>query len=86
MELPPPLARDAVADRGLDVERPLLVQVSRFDPWKDPLGVIEVYRRVLGRRHVQEHFLMPRLIRDELAVVARLLEGDGTPARRDSCD
>jgi len=46
MELPPPLARDAVADRGLDVERPLLVQVSRFDPWKDPLGVIEVYRRV----------------------------------------
>jgi len=31
---------------GLDVERPLLLQVSRFDPWKDPLGVIDAYRRV----------------------------------------
>lgn len=29
-----------------DAERPLLVQVSRFDPWKDPLGVIEAYRTV----------------------------------------
>jgi trehalose synthase len=31
---------------GIDVERPLLVQVSRFDPWKDPLGVIDAYRLV----------------------------------------
>jgi trehalose synthase len=32
--------------RGIDPDRPLLTQVSRFDPWKDPLGVIEVYRLV----------------------------------------
>jgi trehalose synthase len=31
---------------GVDVDRPLLVQVSRFDPWKDPLGVIDAYRAV----------------------------------------
>ena len=31
---------------GIDENRPLLCQVSRFDPWKDPLGVIDVYRRV----------------------------------------
>ncbi|HEY6067184.1 MAG TPA: glycosyltransferase [Gaiellaceae bacterium] len=31
---------------GIDVERPLLTQVSRFDPWKDPLGVIDAYRLV----------------------------------------
>jgi len=31
---------------GIDVERPLLTQVSRFDPWKDPLGVIDSYRLV----------------------------------------
>jgi trehalose synthase len=31
---------------GMDPERPMLVQVSRFDPWKDPLGVIDVYRSV----------------------------------------
>lgn len=29
---------------GLDPERPLLLQVSRFDRFKDPLGVIEAYR------------------------------------------
>jgi trehalose synthase len=31
---------------GVDVDRPLLCQVSRFDPWKDPLGVIDAYRFV----------------------------------------
>jgi trehalose synthase len=31
---------------GIDVNRPLLTQVSRFDPWKDPLGVIDAYRGV----------------------------------------
>ncbi|MFC6837272.1 glycosyltransferase [Halomarina ordinaria] len=30
----------------VDPDRPLLVQVSRFDPWKDPLGVVEAYRLV----------------------------------------
>ena len=31
---------------GFDPERPLLLQVSRFDPWKDPMGVIDCYRMV----------------------------------------
>jgi trehalose synthase len=31
---------------GIDVDRPLMCQVSRFDPWKDPMGVIDAYRRV----------------------------------------
>lgn len=31
---------------GFDDRRPLLVQVSRFDPWKDPNGVIDAYRMV----------------------------------------
>ena len=31
---------------GIDVDRPLICQVSRFDPWKDPIGVIDAYRRV----------------------------------------
>ncbi|TMK85078.1 MAG: glycosyltransferase [Actinobacteria bacterium] len=33
---------------GVDRARPILTQVSRFDPWKDPLGVIDAYR--LARR------------------------------------
>jgi trehalose synthase len=31
---------------GLDPDRPLLVQVSRFDRFKDPVGVIQAYRMV----------------------------------------
>ncbi|MDY7080344.1 MAG: glycosyltransferase [Chloroflexota bacterium] len=36
-------ARGIVARLGIDVSRPLITQVSRFDPWKDPLGVIDAY-------------------------------------------
>lgn len=39
-------AAEILSMYGLDPTRPLLVQVSRFDPWKDPLGVIDVYRAV----------------------------------------
>jgi trehalose synthase len=35
---------------GIDVARPLVSQISRFDPWKDPLGVIEAWR-LLRERH-----------------------------------
>jgi trehalose synthase len=31
---------------GIDTSRPMICQVSRFDPWKDPLGVIDAYRIV----------------------------------------
>jgi trehalose synthase len=46
MELSQDLCRRAIADSGVDPSKPLLVQVSRFDPWKDPLGIIEAYRLV----------------------------------------
>jgi trehalose synthase len=39
-------AREIVARFGIDTGRPLITQVSRFDPWKDPLGVIDAYRIV----------------------------------------
>jgi trehalose synthase len=35
---------------GIDVDRPLITQVSRFDPWKDPIGVIDAYREVTKER------------------------------------
>jgi trehalose synthase len=31
---------------GVEVEQPLVTQISRFDPWKDPLGVIAAYRLI----------------------------------------
>jgi trehalose synthase len=39
-------ARAVLSGFGVDPYRPLLVQVSRFDPWKDPFGVIDAYRIV----------------------------------------
>jgi trehalose synthase len=39
-------ARYIVSQFGVDVEKPFMVQVSRFDPWKDPLGVIDAYRLI----------------------------------------
>ncbi len=29
--------------KGIDIERPVITQVSRFDIWKDPIGVINAY-------------------------------------------
>jgi trehalose synthase len=44
-------AAAAVVSRfGLDPTRPLLLQVSRFDPWKVPLGVSDAYRA--GKRQI----------------------------------
>ena len=33
----------AIARYGVDPRRPFICQVSRFDPWKDPLGVIACF-------------------------------------------
>jgi trehalose synthase len=46
MALSPEDAAFVCEQFGIDVERPLMCQVSRFDPWKDPMGVIDAYRLV----------------------------------------
>ncbi len=45
-ELSPATAARVLRWIGVNVERPLITQVSRFDPWKDPLGVISAYQLV----------------------------------------
>lgn len=46
MALSPEDADYVVSQFGVESDRPLLLQISRFDPWKDPLGVIDAYRKV----------------------------------------
>jgi trehalose synthase len=46
MALSPEDASFVCQQFGIDVERPLICQVSRFDPWKDPMGVIDTFRLV----------------------------------------
>ena len=43
--LPGSLARQILSWIGVSLDRPLVTQVARFDPWKDPLGVIAAVRR-----------------------------------------
>ena len=39
--------RETILSRfEIDPERPIINQVGRFDPWKDPLGAIDAYREV----------------------------------------
>jgi trehalose synthase len=45
-QIPDEEARNTVSGFGIDTNRPLITQVSRFDPWKDPLGVIDAYRLI----------------------------------------
>jgi trehalose synthase len=66
--------------RGVDPTRPLLLQVSRFDPWKDPLGVIDVYRQVRHTIPAVQMVLMGALAGDDpegAEYFARSLESAG---------
>lgn len=38
-------AEKIVSAHGIDPNKPLITQVSRFDPWKDPVGVIAAWER-----------------------------------------
>ena len=46
MALSPDDAAFVCEQFGIDPDRPLITQISRFDPWKDPIGVIDAYRQV----------------------------------------
>jgi trehalose synthase len=46
VELDLHLSRRLVQWVGVELDRPLISQISRFDSWKDPLGVIAAYRLV----------------------------------------
>lgn len=50
---------------GIDIRKPLITQVSRYDPWKDPQGVIDAYR--LAKKRI------PKL---QLALVAQMANDD----------
>jgi len=65
VELPESTIHDVLSRYGIDQTRPLISQISRYDPWKDPLGVIDVYRLVKKE--------VPEL---QLAMVATLASDD----------
>ncbi len=42
-----------LAKFGIDRKKPIISQVSRFDPWKDPIGVVKIFERVRKRMDCQ---------------------------------
>ena len=46
LDLPDPFVTEICKQYGIDTKRPIMCQVSRYDPWKDPVGVIEAFRIV----------------------------------------
>ena len=52
-EIPKEKVRAYLEQLGLDPERPIITQISRFDRLKDPLGVIAAYRLVKRRTDCQ---------------------------------
>jgi trehalose synthase len=55
-----PLERDEIEktynDLGIPMDKPIVLQVSRFDKFKDPLGVIESYRII--KEHMDIRLVM----------------------------
>jgi len=41
--------RKYIKKAGIPTDKPVITQVSRLDPWKDPEGVLEVFKRVKER-------------------------------------
>jgi trehalose synthase len=50
---------------GIDVERPLVSQISRFDPWKDPVGVIAAWRLMRDRHPRAQLALVGSMAHDD---------------------
>jgi trehalose synthase len=46
IEILPKTAKKVLEWIGVETDRPMITQVSRFDPWKDQPGVISAYRLV----------------------------------------
>jgi len=64
-----PLPQDRILSTlekyDIDADRPILTQVARFDPWKDPLGVIDVYRKVKKNMPKVQLILIASMARDD---------------------
>ena len=65
MALAPEDAAYIVDQFGIDANRPMLLQVSRFDPWKDPLGVIQAYHEVKGQHPGMQLALVGSMAHDD---------------------
>ena len=65
MALSPEDAAYIVDQFGIDIDRPLVAQISRFDPWKDPVGVIEAWRLLRAKHRTTQLALVGSMAHDD---------------------
>ena len=81
-ELSPSVSRQLLSRYGLDPSRPLLVQVASLDSAFDPMGAVDVYRRVRTDRSDVQLMLVHPIVESSMDAwsrfekVARHLGGD----------
>jgi trehalose synthase len=46
LDLARPFCEELTRQYGIDTRRPIVCQISRFDPWKDPIGVVDAFHIV----------------------------------------
>jgi trehalose synthase len=63
--IPQSVVRDVLDRYGIDPDRPIIAQISRFDPWKDPLGVIDVYRMLKKDRPGLQLIMVASMANDD---------------------
>jgi trehalose synthase len=64
-DISPLVVREVLARYDIDPDRPLIAQISRFDPWKDPLGVIDVYRLLRQERPDLQLLMVASMAHDD---------------------
>jgi trehalose synthase len=64
-EISPQVIREVLLRYEIDPDRPIIAQISRFDPWKDPLGVIDVYRILKKQRPDLQLIMVASMANDD---------------------
>jgi len=49
-------AKRLLSQKGIDADKPIISQVSRFDPWKDHLGIVKMYEKI--REKIDCHLVL----------------------------
>jgi trehalose synthase len=55
-ELDAPYVDSVLAKYGIPRDKPIVTQISRYDPWKDPVGVIQAFK--MARKYVDCSLLL----------------------------
>ena len=64
-DISPEVVREILKRYEIDPDRPIIAQISRFDPWKDPLGVIDVYRMLKITRPQLQLIMVASMANDD---------------------